>query len=250
MKQHKSQLRRAKYFPPCPCPATLRRFEFWESNVAGRLGLGVALRYAMDIGMQPIETRIRQLASLLRERLDNEPGVSVMDLGRAENQCGIVSFTVAGMDPGDVKEGLRLKSVYVSTSAAGSTPLDAESRALPTVVRAVAGEHCTARTAPCVKWRGGGSENSKGQLCGYQSKWVLTALMIALVMPYLEYVHFDFKDDRGIYRWGTERYPFQVFLRVQVSFAYLHCRARRQVVLVFGVTQPRKSTPSANVALP
>eukprot|EP00752_Nemacystus_decipiens_P010194 g9084.t1 len=113
-----------------------RRFEFWESNVAGRLGLGVALRYAMDIGMQAIETRIRQLAGSLRERLTQEPGVAVMDLGRAENRCGIVSFAVAGMDPADVKQGLRSKRVYVSTSAAGSTPLDAESRALPTVVRA------------------------------------------------------------------------------------------------------------------
>lgn len=121
-------------------PAARRRFEFWESNVAGRLGLGVALRYAMDIGMHPIETRIRQLAGSLRERLDNEPGVSVMDLGRVENRCGIVSFAVAGMDPGDVKQGLRLERVYVSTSAAGSTPLDAESRALPTVVRTMAGE--------------------------------------------------------------------------------------------------------------
>lgn len=115
-------------------PADRRRFEFWESNVAGRLGLGVALRYAMEIGMQPIENRIRQLASSLRNRLDNEPGVSLMDLGRVENQCGIVSFAVAGMDPADVKQGLRSERVYVSTSAAGSTPLDAADRTLPTVV--------------------------------------------------------------------------------------------------------------------
>lgn len=89
--------------------------------------------------MHPIETRIRQLAGSLRERLDREPGVSVMDLGQAENRCGIVSFAVAGMDPADVKQGLRSKRVYVSTSAAGSTPLDAQDRALPTVVRTMAG---------------------------------------------------------------------------------------------------------------
>ncbi|CAM9583756.1 unnamed protein product [Ectocarpus sp. 4 AP-2014] len=113
-----------------------RRFEFWESNVAGRLGLGVAIRYAMDIGMELIEDRIRQLAGSLRERLENEPAVSLMDLGRVENQCGIVSFAVPGVDPSDIKQGLRLKRVFVSTSSAGSTPLDAEDRALPTVVRA------------------------------------------------------------------------------------------------------------------
>lgn len=94
--------------------------------------------------MRPIESRIRQLAGSLRKRLDDEPGVSLMDLGRAENQCGIVSFAVAGMDPGDVKQALRSERVYVSTSAAGSTPLDAADRGLPTVVSEMAGEHATA----------------------------------------------------------------------------------------------------------
>lgn len=89
----------------------------------------------MDIGMGPIEDRVRHLAGSLRERLGNEPGVSLMDLGRAEHQCGIVSFIVKGADAGDVKQGLRSQGVYVSTSTAGSTPLDAENRGLPTVVR-------------------------------------------------------------------------------------------------------------------
>lgn len=111
------------------------RFEFWESNVAGRLGLGVALRYALSIGMKPIEERIRLVATSLRDRLNREERVSVMDLGKPERQCGIVSFTVQGMDAGLVKEGLRSEGIYVSTSSAESTPLDAEDRALPVVVR-------------------------------------------------------------------------------------------------------------------
>lgn len=84
--------------------------------------------------MQPIEERVRETAGSLRQRLGVEPGVCVMDLGRAETQCGIVSFTVPGMDAGAVKQGLRSEGVYVSTSDAGSTPLDAGDRALPTVV--------------------------------------------------------------------------------------------------------------------
>ncbi|CAM9601046.1 unnamed protein product, partial [Hapterophycus canaliculatus] len=116
------------------------RFEFWESNIAGRLGLGVALRYALDIGMPSIEERIRDVAASLRERLEREPGVSLMDLGRAENQCGIISFAVPGIDPGRIKEELRQQRIYVATSSAESTPLDAQDRALPTVVRASV--HC------------------------------------------------------------------------------------------------------------
>lgn len=128
----KKHEKKACILPPFAC---FTRFEFWESNVAGRLGLGVALRYALSIGMQPIEERIRLVAASLRHRLNNERGVSVMDLGRAERQCGIVSFTVRGVDAGIVMEGLRSEGVYVSTSSAGSTPLDAADRALPDVVR-------------------------------------------------------------------------------------------------------------------
>lgn len=112
----------------------LSRFEFWESNVAGRLGLGVALRYALSIGMQSIEARIGHIAALLRDRLKKEGRVSVMDLGRKERQCGIVSFTVQGVGAEVVKQGLRSEGVYVSTSGPASTPLDAEDRALPDVV--------------------------------------------------------------------------------------------------------------------
>lgn len=110
------------------------RFEFWESNIAGRLGLGVALRYAMGLGLQPIEERSRYLAHCLRERLASEPRVTVTDLGRRENQCGIVSFTVVGVNADAIKQSLRTQGVYVATSRAGSTPLDARDRNLPTVV--------------------------------------------------------------------------------------------------------------------
>lgn len=84
--------------------------------------------------MQQIEERIRCLAASLRDRLRKEAGISLMDLGRTERQCGIVTFVVSGVDAADVKQRLRSQGVYVSTSSAASTPLDAENRSLPTVV--------------------------------------------------------------------------------------------------------------------
>src|SRR5262249_61316015 len=36
-----------------------RRFEAWENNYAARLGLGIAIDYALAIGMEAIEARCR-----------------------------------------------------------------------------------------------------------------------------------------------------------------------------------------------
>jgi cysteine desulfurase/selenocysteine lyase len=109
-----------------------RRFENWERNVAGQLGLGAAVDYALGWGLAEIAGRIEPLAAGLRRRLADIPGVRVRDRGR--RPCGIVTFTVEGKPARDIVAALRHGRINCHVS--GQSVLDARARRLPDVVRA------------------------------------------------------------------------------------------------------------------
>ena len=111
-----------------------RRFETWENSYAARLGLGAAVDYAMDWGLEAIWARVAALAAQLRAGLADIPKVALRDIGRV--QCGIVTFTVEGSDAAAVKGALAARRINVSVSHPSSTLLDASARNLPPVVRA------------------------------------------------------------------------------------------------------------------
>ena len=111
-----------------------RRFENWESNYAAKLGLGAAVDYALDWGMDNVERRIVSLGQRLRGELQDLDGVTTYDLG--PTPCGIVTFAVKGKTSREVAAALSAQRINVSTSEPSSTLLDAEARALPDLVRA------------------------------------------------------------------------------------------------------------------
>lgn len=111
-----------------------RRFENWEFYVAGKIGLGVAIDYALSLGLENIWARVLALASALRSRLARNPRARLHDLG--ENKCGIVTFTLDGQDPQDTRRRLAAQRINVTVSPVGSTRLDMEGRGLDGVVRA------------------------------------------------------------------------------------------------------------------
>lgn len=111
-----------------------KRFENWESFVAGRVGLMQAVRYARNIGLDNIEVRVAELAQDLRNALSEIDGVSVHDLG--VKKCGIVTFTKKGVDPNTIEDTLRTDNINVSVSTMTSARLDLEPRNLMSLVRA------------------------------------------------------------------------------------------------------------------
>ncbi|WP_416518434.1 aminotransferase class V-fold PLP-dependent enzyme [Streptomyces achromogenes] len=111
-----------------------RRFEAWETNYAAKIGLGVAVDYALGWGIEAIEARVTALAARLRHRLAQTPGVTVQDRGR--RLCGIVTFTVDGVPATEVRQQLTAAGINTSVSAIASARYDLGARGLPEVVRA------------------------------------------------------------------------------------------------------------------
>jgi len=110
------------------------RFEEFESSVASRIGLGVAVDYALELGVAETYERVLALASRLRDGLEAVPGAQVRDLGR--ERCGIVTFTLDGVEASAVKAALGEQRINVSVSSPSGALLDALRRDLPELVRA------------------------------------------------------------------------------------------------------------------
>ncbi len=110
-----------------------RRFESWENSYVNIVGLGSAVRQALDLGLAAIGERSGRLGALLREQLDQVPGITTHDLGK--RRCAIVTAAVDGHSPAEVAGRLAGDGINVSTTVAEHTPFDSEDRGVHPLVR-------------------------------------------------------------------------------------------------------------------
>jgi len=112
-----------------------KRFEFWESNIAGRLGLGAAVCVAMEKGLPQISHEIRHLSALLRKELEETiPNIYIHH--KESTICGITTFSCENVDARLIQTNMWNEGFELSMVPATSTPLDSSTTTVKDLVRA------------------------------------------------------------------------------------------------------------------
>jgi selenocysteine lyase/cysteine desulfurase len=110
-----------------------QRFEYWEKSYAALLGLGAAVDYALECGIDPLRDRITRLAEYVRSGLAEIPGVQVRDRGRVRS--GIVTFTSDRLPAAALVAAIKADGVNVSLSTPDYARRDFEAHGVEGLVR-------------------------------------------------------------------------------------------------------------------
>lgn len=97
------------------------RFEAGTPAIVQAVGLGRALQYMSDLGMDNIEQHEVELIKYTNERLKEVKGLKV--IGNAADKGGVFSFNVAGIHPQDLAFILDKEGVAVRTGHHCAEPL-------------------------------------------------------------------------------------------------------------------------------
>lgn len=111
-----------------------KKFETWERNIAGKIGLTEAVRYANELGMGNIELRVRMLARELNSKLISLNNVSVFE--RSTDLSGIVTFQKKGFQAAELARLLFERKINTSISKQENSQLDLAANNIGDVNRA------------------------------------------------------------------------------------------------------------------
>ena len=89
------------------------KFEAGTPNIAGTIGLGAAIEYLNDIGLDRIEAYEHELLAYGTRQLERIPGLRL--IGTAREKASILSFVLEGVHPHDVGTILDREGVAVRT---------------------------------------------------------------------------------------------------------------------------------------
>jgi len=97
------------------------KFEAGTPNIAGFIGLGVAVDYLEELGREHIEAREQELLAHFTEELQRVEGLRIF--GTAPNKAAVVSFQIEGAHAHDLATLLDLEGVAVRSGQHCAHPL-------------------------------------------------------------------------------------------------------------------------------
>ena len=99
-----------------------RMYECWERNVAAMIGLTTAIEYLSYLGIDAVESRIKQLSLSLTSELSDLRDVNVLE--KSNFSSGIITFTVDGIDATSLKNELQKADINISVCKQKNARLD------------------------------------------------------------------------------------------------------------------------------
>jgi cysteine desulfurase/selenocysteine lyase len=98
------------------------KFEAGTAAIAEAVGLGAAIDYVTEVGLDSLESYEQELLDYALPRLEEVPGVKLFG-PPADRRAGIVSFEVEGVHPHDVAQILDWEGVAVRAGHHCNQPL-------------------------------------------------------------------------------------------------------------------------------
>jgi len=90
------------------------KFEAGTPNIAGGIGLGAAVDYLSELGLENIHKHEKELVTYALEKLNEFPWIKIYGSSEIE-RIGVISFNIDGVHPHDVSwlldnEGIEVRS--------------------------------------------------------------------------------------------------------------------------------------------
>jgi cysteine desulfurase/selenocysteine lyase len=89
------------------------KFEAGTPHIAGGVGLGAAIDYLGDIGLETVAAHEQDLLDYATSALAAVPGIRLV--GTAEERAGVLSFVVEGVHPHDIGQILDQEGIAIRT---------------------------------------------------------------------------------------------------------------------------------------
>lgn len=99
------------------------KFEAGTPNIAGAIGLGAAIDYLTEIGMEAIQAHEAELVNYIFPKLQAIPGLTIYGSQDLSKRTGVIAFNLDDLHPHDVATALDYEGVAVRAGHHCAQPL-------------------------------------------------------------------------------------------------------------------------------